>query len=291
MTVDIVTGEIVAMSDGSLSAEQVRARAAWVRDIKRAALVDGVDYGTIPGTGDRPALLLPGAEMLLFAAGYGFTIDERPTNRDGALYRCTVLRRDGSVVAQCDGYAGYDEPKYFVSAEAAEERERFYANKDKRPVRLDRCHEYRAPWNTLVKIAQKRAMVGAAKSATAASGLFVADVDDYADTDSVTPAKTWDTPATTAAPSRPNTAATTDTAKVTDPPCNEDDASEPAGRAALVEALNKAAPSVRTAFMAWTRTRGYEWPPMSSDVVIRCRSELDALVQRAREDSDAYGRR
>ena len=38
--------------------------------------------------------------------------------------------------------------------------------------------EYKAPFNTLVKMAQKRALVGAALAAVAGSGLFVADPDE-----------------------------------------------------------------------------------------------------------------
>ena len=41
--------------------------------------------------------------------------------------------------------------------------------------------EYRAPWNTLIKMAQKRALVGAALNAVAGSGLFVSAADDADD--------------------------------------------------------------------------------------------------------------
>ena len=155
-----------------------------MREITKAALTEGVDFGVIPGT-DRQSLLKPGAEMLLLAAGLGFTIrkieDEDSRTHQGVTYRCTVRRGD-LVVAECDGYTGYDESRYFRSAEASEAQERAYAKRDRRPPREDKFVEYRAPWNTLVKMAQKRALVGAALNAVAGSGLFLGTDPDTDDT-------------------------------------------------------------------------------------------------------------
>jgi hypothetical protein len=41
-----------------------------------------------------------------------------------------------------------------------EAKERFNAEKWKRPVNVSKFVEYRAPWNSVIKMAQKRAMVG-----------------------------------------------------------------------------------------------------------------------------------
>jgi hypothetical protein len=179
--VDIATGELVAPLVGrQLTPVEVRARAAWIREVTKAALREGVDYGVIPGT-DRPALLKPGAEMLLLAAGLGFTItrldDDDYVAHAGVTYRCSVRRGD-IVIAECDGYAGYDESRYYRSAEDSEKAERAFAKKDRRPPREDKFVEYRAPWNTILKMAQKRALVGAALNAVAGSGLFIGDGDD-----------------------------------------------------------------------------------------------------------------
>jgi len=148
---DVVTGELVS---ARMTPTEVVGWGNWVREIMRSALAEGVDYGTIPGTGSKPTMFKSGAEMLLKAAGLGFSMerlddDDYAREAGGVTYRCTVVRADGAVVAQCDGYCGRDEP-----AKRAALR------------------------NTIVKIAQKRALVGAALNATASSGLFVADVDD-----------------------------------------------------------------------------------------------------------------
>ena len=145
------TGEIVA---ARMTPTQAAEWSAWVRDLMRSALSEGIDYGIIPHTGNKPTMYKSGGEMLLRAAGLGFTIerladDDYSRDHQGVTYRCTVVRPDGTVVAECDGYCDRDEPG------------RRTGN-----------------WNTIVKIAQKRAMVGAALNATASSGLFNADLDD-----------------------------------------------------------------------------------------------------------------
>ena len=189
MTVEVLdtgTGELVPTFGRSmLTPDQTRARAQWVRDVTKAALTEGVDYGRIPGTGDKPTLLKPGAEMLILAAGLGFEMDKvddaEARAHHGVTYTCTIKRAGDFTVAQCDGYAGYDEFRFYVGADEAERRERANAAQYKRAARPERFVEYRAPWNTLVKMAQKRALVGAALNATAASGLFIADLDDPAE--------------------------------------------------------------------------------------------------------------
>ena len=149
---DLVVVESGEILNSRLSPDGAAEWGRWVRDVMRAALTEGVDYGTIPGCGPKPAMFKSGGEMLLKAAGLVFTMeridDDDSRDHQGITYRCTVLRGE-TPVAVCDGYCGRDEAG------------RLHAN-----------------WNTIVKIAQKRALVGAALNATASSGLFVADIDD-----------------------------------------------------------------------------------------------------------------
>lgn len=159
-----------------------------LRDMMKAVLKEGVDYGKIPGTGDKPSLLKPGAEKLLQWFGFGHTNDAAETERDadgrwmGVTYKCVVFKELPSgrrlTVATCDGYAGYDEDRFYTSAEAAEAKERANAERYERRVNPLKCLEYRAPRNSVVKMAEKRALVGAALVATSASTLFTQDVED-----------------------------------------------------------------------------------------------------------------
>ena len=180
----------------AMTQEQAKALDDQVRLCTRAVLRDGVDYGTIPGAGDRKVLLQAGAEKLLQWFGFGFTCDrtdleiDEDGQKQGVTYRCTVTKQlpDGRVVAvtTCEGYAGYDEAKFYkpvtdAERHKAEARERGWAAKDKRvadPTKWKNLSAYRAPWNTILKMAQKRAIVGAAITATAAAGLFGQEEDN-----------------------------------------------------------------------------------------------------------------
>ena len=174
----------------------------WVEhldEMRRGILQDGTDYSVIPGT-QKPTLLKPGAEKLLMAAGLGFTIERIPEpaadSRAGVTYR-TSIKRGEQIVAQCDGYAGYDEDRFFQTATQAqakaERRERAYAAKDRRAVnsgKFDAANfeDYKAPWNSVMKMAEKRSLVGAVLNALAASGLFTQDLEDMASEDQLS----WD---------------------------------------------------------------------------------------------------
>lgn len=132
-----------------------------IRMVQRSVLREGTDYGHIPGVRGNPVLLKPGAERLLQVFGLGHRMEVMEVLRDtdgrpfGVTYRCTVTKMltDGReiTVSSCDGHASSDEPKW-----------------------------RKAPWNTIIKMAQKRALVGACLTATATSGLFTQDMEDYA---------------------------------------------------------------------------------------------------------------
>ena len=173
-----------------MTPEAARALDEQVRLCTRAVLREGTDFGIIPGAGGRKVLFKPGAEKLLQWFGFGFTCDrtdlevDEDGQKQGVTYRCTITKQlpEGRIAAvtTCEGYAGYDELKFFkpvsdTERHKAEARERGWAKKDGRPAdptKWKNITAYRAPWNTLLKMAQKRAIVGAAITATAAAGLF-----------------------------------------------------------------------------------------------------------------------
>lgn len=174
-----------------MAPEEAKALDDALRANMLAVLRKDVDYGVIPGTGDKPTLLKPGAEKLLQWFGYGHKNEQIEVDRDadgrrlGVTYKCTVTKTlpGGSeiVIATCDGYAGYDEDRFYTTAEQAEAKERALAEQYKRSVRAWKCAEYKAPWNSLIKMAQKRSLVGATLPATSASSLFTQDMEDAAE--------------------------------------------------------------------------------------------------------------
>ncbi len=177
-----------------MAASEAAEMDSQLRDMMRAVLVEGTDYGTVPGA-SKPSLWKPGAEKLLQWFGFGHEIEKAETERAedgtrvGVTYRCTVFKEMGDgrkvTVATCEGYTGYDEDTFYTSEQdarrKAEAAERKWAAQYRRPVnsaKWEFATEYRAPWNTLIKIAQKRALVGAALQATSASTLFTQDLED-----------------------------------------------------------------------------------------------------------------
>jgi hypothetical protein len=190
-----------------MAPEEAKALDDQLRACMQAILREGVDYGTIPGAGDRKNLLKPGAEKLLQWFGFGSRSVEVKIERDdpdspsgiadkarriGVTYRTEVTKTIPGygeiVVATCEGYAGYDEDRYFQTAEEArakaKAKEERFAKQDGRPPKSWKwesiTEDYRAPWNTVVKMAQKRSYVGGAIDATSAAGLFTQDMEDAA---------------------------------------------------------------------------------------------------------------
>jgi hypothetical protein len=86
-------------------------------------LRDGTDYGKIPGAGDKPTLLKPGAEKLasFFGLASSFTIIDKEQDWTGKdhggepffyyWYKCT-LSRNGNPIAEGEGSANSFEKKY-----------------------------------------------------------------------------------------------------------------------------------------------------------------------------------
>ena len=194
---EAVTGELVPYTADLdeyrprivMAPDEAKALDDSLRSAMRAVLHPDVDYGVIPGT-NKPSLLKPGAEKLLQWFGFGHTMEPAGIERDadgnrvGVTYKCVVTKGMPSgrreTVSTCDGYAGYDEDRFYTSAEAATLKERANAARYRREANPAKCVEYRAPWNSVIKMAQKRAMVGAALTATSASSLFTQDVEDEA---------------------------------------------------------------------------------------------------------------
>jgi len=183
----------------------------------KEVLQDNVDFGKIPGTGNKPTLLKPGAEKLcfLFQLSPTFDLIDSIEDWDNGLfyyrYRCTLRTRDGLVIANAEGSCNSRETKYryrnakpkcpSCGAEAisrskypprnspnakpgwwCRECKTDYAYTDPQIVGQDTGKvENSEPFelvNTLQKMAQKRAHVAATLIGTGASQFFTQDMED-----------------------------------------------------------------------------------------------------------------
>jgi hypothetical protein len=107
-----------AMSMGD-AVSRFNALATFTKEIMR----EGIDYGVIPGTGDKPTLLKPGAEKLttFFGLSVHYEVIEKAEDWTGAehggepffyyWFRCQMYRGD-LLIAEADGSCNSMESKY-----------------------------------------------------------------------------------------------------------------------------------------------------------------------------------
>ena len=128
----------------------------FIKDVMK----DGHDFGLIPGCGKKPSLWKPGAEKLLQVYGYGSKMERvEESNIDDpsryeVTYKCTIIHKaTGKTMAECEGSVCSEEKNNWNS-------------------------QARKLKNTMRKMAQKRAFVGATLFATGCSDVFTQDIED-----------------------------------------------------------------------------------------------------------------
>lgn len=131
-----------------------------------------IHYGVIPGCGDKPTLLQPGAQKIAMAfhMASSYKIETEDIKGGGREYRviCVLTNRQtGLFVGEGVGSCSSNEGKYkFVTQ---------WVNGKKEKVERDNPPDM---YNTVLKMAKKRAYVDAVITATAVSELFTQDLED-----------------------------------------------------------------------------------------------------------------
>ena len=203
-----MSNELVVIEQGNpyalmpvLDIQAAMTRRQAVIEFTGRMMVKGRDFGVVPGTGDKPTLLKPGAEKLasLFGLSPLFEAVERVMDWTGddhggepffyVAYRCTLTRGEivaGQGVGSCNSW----EKKYRyrnVYPEKATAEDKANGRLETRQGKGGRAYQVyivRNPdpadvVNTIDKMAQKRALVAAVLIAVNASELFTQDVEDY----------------------------------------------------------------------------------------------------------------
>lgn len=142
-------------------------------------LKQNIDYGLLPGT-DKPSLWKPGAEKIANIFQLGSRIIERDRKADleknFAMFSYTVEVfhiPTGRAIAQCEGICNSQEKKYKDrSVWEWDDKVKKKVNKGIQPTPVGDI------LNTLAKMAQKRAYVGAVIIATKASDFFDHDLSE-----------------------------------------------------------------------------------------------------------------
>lgn len=189
-------GKELAVQEGttSLALQEAKRRYNLILEYTRSMMVEGKDYGVIPGT-DKPTLLKPGAEKLtsLFELVPDFIIIDKILDFAGGLfyfqYQCSLTHK-GELVASGIGSCNSKEKKYryrYIPEWKATDDEKSSAiRKEKKTSRNNKEYtmlviENTEPFelvNTIDKMAQKRALIAATLIAANASEFFTQDIED-----------------------------------------------------------------------------------------------------------------
>jgi len=185
--------EVVVVEKQPLSVNEIKAQINIIQQVLKGVMKKDVHYGAVPGCGDKPTLLKPGAEKIMatFRLAADPVIDDLSTT-DEIRYRVTVrLKAFNGVFAGAGiGECSTSEEKYkwrkvvcneeFEEAPEDRRREKWvkgWGNQKPRQMKQMRTQPADIA-NTVLKMAKKRALVDAVLTATAASDIFDQDLED-----------------------------------------------------------------------------------------------------------------
>ena len=171
--------------------EDVQTQVNAIQQVMKHVMKNDTHYGKVPGCGDKPTLLKPGAEkiMLTFKLACNPDVEDLSTP-DEIRFRVktNLTARDGSFVGSGIGECSTNEEKYkWRRAVCKEEFEEAPENKkrnkwsswqgnSKQTMQVRTNPSDLA--NTVLKMAKKRSLVDGVLTATAASDCFVQDIED-----------------------------------------------------------------------------------------------------------------
>ena len=207
----------------SVPLDQLRRQVNDIQHLMSDLMQDGEHYGVIPGTGDKPSLLKPGAEKLCFAFRLEprYEVTRREIKRDDVpaghreyevlctLYHIESGKRFGQGVGLCSTMESKYRYRKDDRATGVSVPQKYWDNRQASILRsaLDRADvdvpedasigttkesgswqvsirtkgenpDIADVYNTVLKMAKKRAHVDAVLTATAASDIFTQDVED-----------------------------------------------------------------------------------------------------------------
>jgi hypothetical protein len=187
-----------------LTHADVRQQVNEIQRLMEQVMQNGQHYGAIPGCGDKPTLLQPGAQKLALAFQFAAKFDVVATDLRGGHREFSVVcdlssRSTGMFIGQGVGSASTRESRYLYRNSTETLREGLPDDYKERKVeyrkqglvakkindrwfwcKLEKLeHDNPADYyNTVLKIAKKRAFVDAVLTATSASDIFTQDIED-----------------------------------------------------------------------------------------------------------------
>ncbi len=204
----------VSIPQSYMTVEDMIQQVNLIQQVMQKIMKSGEHYGVIPGCGDKPALLKPGAEKLCMtfrlSPKFEVNVQDLPNGHHQVDVRFIMTNIDtGLFLGEGVGSCSTMESKWrFRKAEAKcpecgketiirgkqeygggwlcyrkkggcgakfKDGDPRIENQDMGRVEYDNPADY---WNTCLKMAKKRALVDATLTVTAASDIFTQDIDD-----------------------------------------------------------------------------------------------------------------
>ena len=150
--------EALVKVDQEMSIDQLKDQVSKVQEVMKAVMKEGHHYGKIPGCGPKPTLLKPGAEKL------GFTFRLAP--------KFTITQIDGpgehrEFVIDCELHHIHTGDHWGSGVGCCSTKEKKYRSSAPADV-----------YNTVLKIAKKRAHVDAILTSLSVSDIFTQDIEE-----------------------------------------------------------------------------------------------------------------
>ncbi len=160
----------------------------------KSILVDGHDYGKIPGCVDKPTLLKPGAEKILMSLGItsSYELIEHTEKFDGKGFfaytvKC-ILFKNGQKITEGLGHANSKEKKWAIESVYEKDlpegtdksilRKREFNGKNGTYYKYEVDADVNSKANTILKMAKKRAQIDAVLTVASLSEIFTQDFDE-----------------------------------------------------------------------------------------------------------------
>lgn len=181
---------------GLVSVTEMKKWYGMMEEFGREILKINIDYGLIRGT-EKPALLKPGAEKIRRAFNLRVEsldcVKETVDMQNGFIdytYKCVLTSKDGARLGICDGNANSKEDKFKYTYKPAEkvpprkdieklktEGKGKWKKSGEKWIWMERTEnpDVFAAKNSIQKVAQKRAFVGAVLMASGTSEFFTQD--------------------------------------------------------------------------------------------------------------------
>jgi len=321
--VKVEPGYIVGVDD-AISPARLIEQVTLIQNVMKSVMRDGEHFGKIPGCGDKPSLLKPGAEKLCFTFRMDpeFDIEVIDMGKGHREYRvkCTLFAiNSGQRLGSGVGSASTMEGKWRFRTGPVESTGRsvpsdYWDQRKTDPAKAQEAlggrglstkkidgvwmivkqgekieHDNPADvYNTVLKMGKKRAMVDAVLTCTAASDIFTQDVEELVDNGVIVPTPT-SAPATPP-PSTPPPAQAPTVAPPATTDGKKDDATlrhELQELAGIAESANLY-PTASDAIYAWTAFKTKDGKDAGFKDVLKLKGwQMTKAIEKANVDLNA----